>query len=571
MTKNKLPQGVATPSPVKSHKDTISASITGTGLHDSRELENIFEKCRQSPDKMLKLVRAFCETYLMDQKQRPLKLRPLQEDIIVSALTYPENEKQRKLAILAPRGSGKSFALSVAVCIYMFFNRFRDLVFILAPTEDQAALIFNYCYRHFADNKFLDSLVDGYRFHNKPNITLKGGTVMRRAPLAPTNQGQAIRGQHPTFLIVDESPLIDDRLFIDNVEPAIISNKAPFINLGTPKSKENHMYRYLYDDAYEQTFTRMHYTWKDAIKKGNAYDPPYTEEEMLDKMVEWGEDSIYWRTEYECEFVESVSNVFQPEKVKACYEDYELTKIDGEVGGEGSSNITVAVDIGKSVNSTVITGWCLEKSDTENIARMVYCEEINARTGGHDIPYQRRRIMDVALGLGADRVIIDATGIGGAIEQDIRRGCVDNGIHFIGFVFTGGPKGTKTQMYRDYQSFIQQGRVKVPNPQLLHKDDAKVINKWTREHFDLEYTMDAAQKTEKISAPNNKHDDYCDSSAMGIHATLSMLPSQGTFASASVNRPTRAPRMERANHSGSPLFATTRRRNQLNKPSYTNL
>ena len=83
--------------------------------------------------------------------------------------------------------------------------------------------------------------------------------------------------------------------------------------------------------------------------------------------------------------------------------------------------------------------------------------------------------------------------------------------------------------------------------------------------------MDAAQKTEKISAPNNKHDDYCDSSAMGIHATLSMLPSQGTFASASVNRPTRAPRMERANHSGSPLFATTRRRNQLNKPSYTNL
>ena len=38
---------------------------------------------------------------------------------------------------------------------------------------------------------------------------------MRRAPLAPSNQGQAIRGQHPTFLVVDESPLIDDKLFID--------------------------------------------------------------------------------------------------------------------------------------------------------------------------------------------------------------------------------------------------------------------------------------------------------------------------------------------------------------------
>ena len=179
--------------------------------------------------------------------------------------------------------------------------------------------------------------------------------------------------------------------------------------------------------------------------------------------------------------------------------------------------------------------------------------------------------MDVARGLGADKVIIDATGIGGAIEQDIRRACIDDSIHFIGFVFTGGPKGTKTQMYRDYQSFIQQGRVKVPNPKLLNKDDAKVINKWTREHFDLEYTMDAAQKTERISAPSNKHDDYCDSSAMGIHATLSMLPSQVTFASASVNRTRRVERAERPNHPGSHIFATTRLTNQLNNTSYNHL
>ena len=45
---------------------------------------------------------------------------------------------------------------------------------------------------------------------------MKGGTIMRRAPISPTNQGQAIRGQHPTFLIVDESPLIADELFVLN-------------------------------------------------------------------------------------------------------------------------------------------------------------------------------------------------------------------------------------------------------------------------------------------------------------------------------------------------------------------
>ena len=538
--------------------------MTGKGGIDSRQLELIFTKCRNDKEKMRKLVKAFCNAYLIDNKQRPLRLRPMQEDIVLECLTNRQDGKQKKLAILAPRGSGKSFALSVAVTIYMFFNRFRDLVFILAPTEDQAALIFNYVYRHFADNTFLNGLVANYRFHNKPNITLKGGTIMRRAPLAPTNQGQAIRGQHPTFLVVDESPLIDDNLFIDNVEPAIVSNKAPFINLGTPKSKDNHMWRYLYDDGYADTFTRLHYTWRDAVNKGDAYTPPYTEEEMLDKMLEWGEDSIYWRTEYECEFVESVANVFNPEKIKRCYDDYKLTRLDGDSRG---GNINVAVDIGKSVNSTVITAWSLDKSDEENIARLVYVEEINARSGGHDIPYQRKRIMDVTTQLRADRLIVDCTGIGGAVEQDLRLACLDAGVHFVPFVFTGGPKGTKTQMYRDFISYIQQGRVKVPNPENLEPNESKLINKWTREHIDLEYTMDAANKTEKIAAPSGKHDDYCDSSAMGLHATLSMLPMTGNFSQTIVSKPI----SRRTNSSMAPsspnLFRTKQRKPTLNKHS----
>ena len=542
----------------------LKGLLTGKGGLDSRHLENIFKQCRQEKSKMRKLVRAFCSAYLLDANQRPLKLRPLQETIILEALIERNDGKQTKLAILAPRGSGKSYALSVAVCIYMFFNRFRDLVFILAPTEDQAALIFNYVYRHFADNAFLNGLVANYRFHNKPNITLKGGTIMRRAPLAPTNQGQAIRGQHPTFLVVDESPLIDDKLFIDNVEPAIVSNKAPFINLGTPKSKDNHMYRYLYDDAYADTFKRLHFTWRDATKQGEAYSAPYTEEEMLDKMTEWGEDSIYWRTEYECEFVESVANVFTAEKIKACYDDYLLNSLDGVVG-EG--NITVGVDIGKSVNSTVISAWSLEKTDEENIARLIYIEEINARTGGHDIPYQRRRIMDVVERLGANRLIVDCTGIGGAVEHDLRLASLEVGVHFVPFVFTGGPKGTKTQMYRDYQSFIQQGRVKVPNPAGLVGDEAKMIHKWTREHMDLEYTMDIANKTEKISAPSGRHDDYCDSTAMALHATLSMLPMTGNFGKSIISTPiNKTSSIGRPQYSGpTPLFATTRRKMPLNK------
>ena len=522
---------------MKNEGTKLKSALTGAAAHDSRRLEEIFESVRAEPKKMTQLVRAFCESYMVDQKQRPLKLRPLQEKIIAKALCYSEDDpdKHVKLAILAPRGSGKSFALSVAVVIYMFFKRFRDLIFILAPSEDQAALIFNYVYRHFADNTFLDSLVANYRFHNKPSITMKGGTVLRRAPLAPSNQGQAIRGQHPTFLVIDESPLIDDKLFVDNVEPCIVANRAPFINLGTPKSKDNHMWRYLYDDAYAESFERLHYNWKDAIVQGRAYEAAYTEADMLTKMMEWGADSIYWKTEYECEFVESVSNVFNPEKLKACMEEYDLYTRDRALKSrEELYNINVGVDIGKSVNSTAITVWRTEKHDGGNIARLIYIEEISPKTGGHDIPYQRERIIDVAKSFNADRLIVDATGIGGAIEQDLRMACIPDSIHFIGFVFTGGPKGTKTQVYRDYVSYIQKGQVKVPDFKKLPENESKLVRKWLREHTDLEYVMDIANKTEKISAPDTKHDDYCDSSVMGIHAALSMLPAEGSFASVSV-------------------------------------
>ena len=429
--------------PVMNQTKELKAALTSHNKFDSRNLEIFFEEIRKDEKKMEKLVRVFCETYLIDAQQRPLRLRPLQMKIIVTSLTFPEGnpEKQRKLAILAPRGSGKSWALSVASVIFMFFKRFRDLVFILAPTEDQAALIFNYVYRHFKDNQFLDSLVSNYKLHNKPHIKMKGGTILRRAPVAPSNQGQSIRGQHPTLLIVDESPLIADELFVDNVEPCIIANKAPFINLGTPKTKENHMHRYLFDERYEDSFTRLQYTWRNAIVKGEAYSAPYDEEEMLTKMMEWGEDSLHWKTEYECEFVESISNVFIPEKLRKCFDDYTLlTQESDDDGGETGNNNTVAVDIGKSVNSTVISVWRTEKLDDGNVARLLYLEEIGPKSGGHDIPYQRQRIMSVAANFNAARVIIDATGIGGAIEQEIRMECIPRSIHFLPFVFTGGPQ-----------------------------------------------------------------------------------------------------------------------------------
>ena len=68
------------------NENLMKSAISGVAAHDSRKLEKIFEICRQDEKKMTLLCRAFCEAYLIDNKQRPLKLRPLQEQIVVKIL-----------------------------------------------------------------------------------------------------------------------------------------------------------------------------------------------------------------------------------------------------------------------------------------------------------------------------------------------------------------------------------------------------------------------------------------------------------------------------------------------------
>ena len=57
---------------VKNEQKKLNAAITGKAAHDSKFLEDIFEQCRTDEKKMTVLVRAFCETYLIDDKRRPL-------------------------------------------------------------------------------------------------------------------------------------------------------------------------------------------------------------------------------------------------------------------------------------------------------------------------------------------------------------------------------------------------------------------------------------------------------------------------------------------------------------------
>ena len=51
--------------PVKNEQKKLNEAISGKLAHDTRALEEVFEKCRESEKKMTLLVRAFCQSYLL--------------------------------------------------------------------------------------------------------------------------------------------------------------------------------------------------------------------------------------------------------------------------------------------------------------------------------------------------------------------------------------------------------------------------------------------------------------------------------------------------------------------------
>ena len=59
-----------------------------------------------------------------------------------------------------------------------------------------------------------------------------------------------------------------------------------------------------------------------------------------------------------------------------------------------------------------------------------------------------------------------------------------------------------------------------------------------------------------VSLGDGKHDDYCDSSVIGIHATLAMLPGTATVASTGGEAASRQLTSNIGRHSGASLFRT---------------
>jgi hypothetical protein len=206
----------------------------------------------------------------------------------------------RRTLLLCSRQSGKSTA-TAALCLATVMERPRALVLLVCPTERQS-------------KELLDKALTLYRTIGEPlgrvtdsslHLTLANGS---RILALPGNEA-GLRGYSGAALVVlDEAARIPDPLYY-SLRPVLAVSGGALLALSTPYGKRG----WFYDE-----YTDGGDDWQRITIK--ATECPRITAEFLAEEKRRLPDLVY-RTEYGCEFVDTLDQFFSTDMIDAAVSD----------------------------------------------------------------------------------------------------------------------------------------------------------------------------------------------------------------------------------------------------------
>ncbi len=246
-------------------------------------------------------------------------------------------------------------------------------------------------------------------------------------------------GDHPERLVgeglrrvvMDEAGLFKARLYSESILPALMDHDAPVLLAGTPKGK-NWFYR-LYAEGLDKASPGV------ATFKGPSSVNPFLPKGAIEKMRARMTERLF-RQEVLAHFLDDDGAVFRT--VGQCILP----------GGEYSKLPTVAigVDLARKRDFTVIIG-------VDRQRRVTFLDRFRTMPW----PQQKTRIRAAYEKLGKPKALIDATGVGDPVVQDLQQGGM---IRARGFIFT---PSSKAEIVEGLALEMEQGRVGLPDEPVL--------------------------------------------------------------------------------------------------------
>lgn len=367
--------------------------------------------------------------------------------------------KLRTVVLCAGRRYGKS-----ALCAYLALKIVilpNKKIWIVSPTYDLSMKVFNYLVRWFS--LVAPSQKSGITFRPHPMIRTANGSLVE---CKSAENPKSLLGEELDLLVMDEAAQIDVRIWQQYLFPTLSTRKGKVIFISTPLGRN-----WFYDEFNEN------------LKNGGSFrfdsrdNPtfPEGEWERAKQML----PSHSFEQEYEAKFMDDASSVFRG--------------IDAIIRKGIASDVisgrfyTMGVDLGKYQDYTVLTVIDRQTNNVVNIDRF---KDI-------DWGLQKRRISAMAKRYNNARVIIDSTGVGDPITEDLKR----EGLLVDDFKYSNK---SKQQLLEKLIIWIEQGKISIPPNQIL-----------ITELRSFGYVLSDSGNV-KYSAPNNKHDDCVNSLALAV-------------------------------------------------------
>jgi phage FluMu gp28-like protein len=310
----------------------------------------------------------------------------------------------------------------MAVIIFAYEHP-KSLIWWVAPTYSQAIDIGLRTIRNLGAGLVKKTSEAG----TNPHIEFDNGS---RVEFKSADRPDTLRGYSLDLLIVDEAGYVKDKVWSDVLRPTLVDRNGHAIIIGTPKGK-NWFYK-LYCQGINKEHNIESFTFSTEFNKKIQADEIKM---MINSLPE-----LTVRQEIYAEFLDDMGAIFR--RVRRC--------IKGEFEEPNNDKrYVMGVDLAKYQDFTVITVL-------DNYGHLVYMDRFNQI----DWNFQKERINQVYLKWKPQMVILDSTGVGDPINDDLVRA----GLPIIPYNFTNE---TKKNLVQNLSIMIDKQEISFPNIEIL--------------------------------------------------------------------------------------------------------
>jgi hypothetical protein len=388
--------------------------------------------------------------------------------------------KNDEVIICAGRGWGKS-AICGYIIVKFLLERIAEItrgkensckIWVVASSYELTAKVFEYVVKFLLayDRKFSKYISGGQG--NRPYQLKMSESIWVQCK--STGEPMSLLGERVDLEIVDEAALVADNIYYQNIRPSYAkmgggNNKVYFI--GTPRGSG--------------WFKNLFFELKEKLASFNfrSDEGIYYTAEKLEEEKKVNPDQLF-RQEYLAEFIDDAGKVFR--KFRDIVEDCEMDAIENH-------NYVMGVDLAETEDYTAISVFdCATK-------KQVHFDRFNKR----DYPLQKKQIIAKASRYNGARVIMDITGVGKPIYEDL----MNEGVFVEDFLFTGK---TKEELIGRLIVATEEKQIRLLNRQDLLDEFEVFEYKYRNEKTGIPL------KNIQYGAPQNYHDDGVCSVALAV-------------------------------------------------------